>query len=59
MCIVVQYSHKSVRPVQTGTEVCESVVSVAEKGCFADVSRFASDIHTKCMFYDIQYHRYS
>ena len=37
MYIVVQYSHKSVRPVQTGTEVCESVVSVAEKGCFADV----------------------
>ena len=37
MCIVVQYSHKSVRPVQTGTEVCESVVSVAEKGCFVDM----------------------
>ena len=36
MCIVVQYKHKSVRPVQTGTEVCELVVSVAENGCFTD-----------------------
>ena len=36
ICIVVQYTHNSVGPVQTGTEVCELVVSVAKKGCFAD-----------------------
>ena len=37
MCVLLQSVDKSVGPVQTGTEVCELVVSVAKKGCFADV----------------------